>query len=213
MVSDGGTGIGRATASALAATGLDVVIVGRRRAVLAQTADALNASLPADAGTVFGRTVDAGDPASVASLMTDLRSSHPIVDVLVCNAGAPARRVTPEEGLLALAASWLEAYTANTLSAVLLAAAVEPLLRSPGGRVVLVGSRAAVTGASTPAYVAAKAAPRRLGALACRPVGTTRDHGKCRLARLHGRHRAHHRPDATRAARPAAHRHRRRKAG
>jgi 3-oxoacyl-[acyl-carrier protein] reductase len=52
----------------------------------------------------------------------------------------------------------LAAWRANVLSAVLLTTALTPLLARPGGRVVLVGSRAASTGGSTPAYVAAKAA-------------------------------------------------------
>lgn len=158
MVSGGGTGIGRATAAVLAAGDLDVVIVGRRAEVLERAVRALTDDLPGGVGRVCARTADTSDPASVERFVAELAQTHPVVDVLVCNAGAPARRVTPEDGLPALAASWLEAYTANTLSAVLLTAAVEPLLRRPGGRVVLVGSRAAVTGASTPAYVAAKAA-------------------------------------------------------
>jgi 3-oxoacyl-[acyl-carrier protein] reductase len=44
------------------------------------------------------------------------------------------------------------------LSAVLLTSALLPLVRRPGGRVIIVGSRAAATGGASPAYVAAKAA-------------------------------------------------------
>jgi len=66
--------------------------------------------------------------------------------------------VPAEAPLDQLADSWLEAYRANALSAVLLTAALEPLLPHSGGRVVLVGCKAATTGGATPAYVAAKAA-------------------------------------------------------
>jgi 3-oxoacyl-[acyl-carrier protein] reductase len=61
-------------------------------------------------------------------------------------------------GLEELAAAWLEAYRKNVLSAVLLTSALLPLVRRPGGRVIIVGSRAAATGGASPAYVAAKAA-------------------------------------------------------
>jgi 3-oxoacyl-[acyl-carrier protein] reductase len=78
--------------------------------------------------------------------------------VVVNNAGAPARRTPPHAPLEGVAEAWLAAWRANVLTAVLLTTALTPLLARPGGRVVLVGSRAATTGGSTPAYVAAKAA-------------------------------------------------------
>jgi 3-oxoacyl-[acyl-carrier protein] reductase len=78
------------------------------------------------------------------------------VDVLVNNAGSPA---APRGSTLSeLADSWLATYRANTISAVLVTTALEPILRDETGRVVLVGSRAAQTGAATDSYTAAKAA-------------------------------------------------------
>jgi len=53
---------------------------------------------------------------------------------------------------------WLEAYQTNVITAVLLTSALLPVMRRPGGRVIIVGSRAAATGGASPAYVAAKAA-------------------------------------------------------
>ena len=88
----------------------------------------------------------------------ELAGRHTAVHVVVANAGASASRLAPGAPLDEVATSWLDAYRANVLSAVLLTTALEPLLPRPGGRVVLVGSRAATTGGSTPAYVAAKAA-------------------------------------------------------
>jgi 3-oxoacyl-[acyl-carrier protein] reductase len=78
------------------------------------------------------------------------------VDAVVNNAGAPTAR--QGDDLAALAREWTQTYLANTISAVLLTTALEPLLLTPGGRIVLVGSLAARTGNASPAYVAAKAA-------------------------------------------------------
>jgi 3-oxoacyl-[acyl-carrier protein] reductase len=158
LVSGGGTGIGRAIAGSLAEARYDVILVGRRAEVLEGTAHELGKKARESGGRVLHRVADVSDPGAVEALAAELRVSHPVVDTVICNAGAPARRVVAEEGLAALAASWLDAFVANTLSAVLLATALEPLLPRPGGRIVLVGSRAAVSGGATPAYVAAKAA-------------------------------------------------------
>jgi 3-oxoacyl-[acyl-carrier protein] reductase len=76
--------------------------------------------------------------------------------VLINNAGAPA---TPEGSTLReLADAWLQTYRVNTVSAVLVTTAMESHLRDGAGRVVVVGSRAAATGAATASYTAAKAA-------------------------------------------------------
>jgi 3-oxoacyl-[acyl-carrier protein] reductase len=78
------------------------------------------------------------------------------VDVVIANAGSPA---PPAGGDLAsLADSWHATFRANTMSAVLLTAALDPLLTSPGARIVVIGSAAAARGNSTPSYAAAKAA-------------------------------------------------------
>jgi 3-oxoacyl-[acyl-carrier protein] reductase len=156
VVSGGGTGIGRACAAALASDGLDVVLLGRRGDVLAATAEDLTGR--PGAGTVTAARCDASDPADVESWVAALRSSVDVVDVVVNNAGAPAGRTTSDTPLAEVAEAWLGAWRANVLSAALLTTALTPLLARPGGRVVVVGSRAASTGGSTPAYVAAKAA-------------------------------------------------------
>jgi 3-oxoacyl-[acyl-carrier protein] reductase len=155
VVSGGGTGIGRACAADLLGDGLDVVLLGRRAAVLHQTAAELNGSGDATARAL---PCDVSDPADVRRAVEDLREITEIVDVVVNSAGAPASRTSPDAPLEEVETAWTAAYRANLLSAVLLTTALEPLLARPGGRVVLVGSRVAVTGASTPPYVAAKAA-------------------------------------------------------
>lgn len=146
VVTGGGTGIGRATAERLLATGTEVLLVGRRPDVLAATAAALG-----DGAT--WHAADLGDPDQVDALAARLDR----LGVLVANAGASAAR--PGPGSAGQAEVWLATFRVNVLSTVLLAEAVLPLLTAqPGGRVVAVGSRAALTGGASPAYVAAKAA-------------------------------------------------------
>jgi 3-oxoacyl-[acyl-carrier protein] reductase len=146
VVSGGGTGIGRATAGMLAGEGYDVLIVGRRPDVLA---DAVKWIGP-QATPV---TADLTDPAQVTAVV-DAVAGRP-VDVLVNNAGAfiSGDDATPAD----LAARWRAAFDSNVITAVLLTTALRPLLRRPGGRVVLTSSIAAQRGGGGP-YSAAKAA-------------------------------------------------------
>ena len=155
VVSGGGTGIGRATAAALAADGMDVVILGRRAEVLRTAAEGINRYRPAGSGELSWVRADVSDPAETVQAAEVIRERHPVIDVVVNNAGGSVRAGA---GLGELATAWLEAYRKNVISAVLLTSALLPLVRRPGGRVIIVGSRAAATGGASPAYVAAKAA-------------------------------------------------------
>ena len=96
------------------------------------------------------------EPDDVRALAERIGADFEFVDVIVNNAGAPA--VSHSDDLADLAAAWLQTYRANTLTAVLLTTALEPLLRSPGGRVILIGSKSARAGNASPAYGTAKAA-------------------------------------------------------
>ena len=114
------------------------------------------------------------EPDDVRALAERIGADFEFVDVIVNNAGAPA--VSHSDDLADLAAAWLQTYRANTLTAVLLTTALEPLLRSPGGRVILIGSKSARAGNASPAYGTAKAALRGyLAATAARlgPRGIT----------------------------------------
>ena len=66
VVSGGGTGIGRAAAAALAADGMDVVIVGRRADVLRAAADEVNRARPTGSGELSWARADVSDPAELA---------------------------------------------------------------------------------------------------------------------------------------------------
>ena len=154
VISGGGTGIGRATAERLAVAGCDVLLLGRRADVLEAAAAGLRSV--GGGAEVSWQEADVSDPGDVELIGNRLRESGRTVDVLINNAGSPAPPAA--ENLAALADSWLETYRANVLSAVLLTSEIEPLLTRPGGRIVLIGSRAGLTGGASPAYVAAKAA-------------------------------------------------------
>jgi 3-oxoacyl-[acyl-carrier protein] reductase len=156
VVSGGGTGIGRAIAAGLAADGFEVVIVGRRAEVLERSAAELNDKLDGTSGHVGWRAADLTRPADVELLVAGLTADFEVIDVVVNNAGA-----TPpvaDGSLQSLADSWLRSYELNVVSAVLLTEGLRPVLRRPGGRIVLIGSMSSRTGGSVSAYGAAKAA-------------------------------------------------------
>jgi 3-oxoacyl-[acyl-carrier protein] reductase len=146
VVSGGGTGIGRATAGMLAGEGYDVIIVGRRPAVLA---DAVTWIGP-QASAV---TADLTDPDQLGAVVSAV--GERAVDVLVNNAGAAA--AGDDSTPAGLAARWRATFDSNVLTAVLLTDALRPRLRRPGGRIILTSSIAAQRGGGGP-YSAAKAA-------------------------------------------------------
>jgi 3-oxoacyl-[acyl-carrier protein] reductase len=146
LVTGGGTGIGRAIATAFAGQGDRVTITGRRAAPLEEAAASLGAAWVA---------FDASDPAAVCAALDQLPQT---VAVLVNNAGGNTDfdRAAPDANDLAgLAAAWQANLDANLLSAVLMTAALTPRLE-PDGRIVTLGSIAARRGAGS--YGAAKAA-------------------------------------------------------
>jgi 3-oxoacyl-[acyl-carrier protein] reductase len=146
VVSGGGTGIGAATAGMLTGEGYEVLIVGRRADVLA---DAVRRIGPAVTPVV----ADLADPDRIAAVLEAVGGRA--VDVLVNNAGGYVQADTSTPA--GLAHLWRASFDVNVLSAVLLTEALRPLLRRPGGRVILLSSQAAQRGGAT-AYAAAKAA-------------------------------------------------------
>lgn len=146
MVSGGGTGIGAATAGMLTGEGYEVLIIGRRSGVLD---DAVKAIGPAVTPVV----ADLTDPDQIAVVLEAVAGRA--VDVLVDNAGGYAAADTSTPA--ALAATWRASYDSCVLTAVLLTETLRPLLRRPGGRVIMISSTAAQRGGAGP-YAAAKAA-------------------------------------------------------
>ncbi|MFJ8443336.1 SDR family NAD(P)-dependent oxidoreductase [Kitasatospora griseola] len=153
VVSGGGTGIGKAVAAALAAEGTEVLLLGRRAEVL----DAAVAELNDGAGGKLVRslTADLAEPEDVARIADGLAAVGRTVDVLVNNAGG---NLAPQqsEDLGQIRRDWLANFTGNVLPVVLLTQALLPVMARPGGRVVTVGSVAALRGSGS--YGGAKAA-------------------------------------------------------
>ena len=153
IVSGGGTGIGRATTEMLVLDGEDVIILGRRAEVLEATANEIRQG--SGAGRVYPKAVDLTNAAAVEALAGVIKYEFGVVDGVVNNAGGTA----PGGGsLLDVESMWRRTFEQNVLSAVLLTTALAPLLRRPGGRIVLIGSMASRSGGGGAHYVATKAA-------------------------------------------------------
>jgi citronellol/citronellal dehydrogenase len=94
IVSGGGSGLGRATALELAALGARVVVCGRRREPLDETASL------AEEGRVEARACDIREEDQVGALVEGVLERHGRIDLLVNNAGgqymSPAEDITPK---------------------------------------------------------------------------------------------------------------------
>ncbi|MGQ7296190.1 SDR family oxidoreductase [Quadrisphaera sp. KR29] len=136
-ITGGGSGVGAACALALAATGLEVVVSGRR----SERLEAVAAAVRATGGSASALPLDVADPAAVAAAGRELDATGG-VDVLVAAAGLNTRRRHWDD--LDLPA--LDAIVAANLTGLAhCAAAVLPGMRDRGdGLVVVVSSRAAV---------------------------------------------------------------------
>jgi 3-oxoacyl-[acyl-carrier protein] reductase len=154
IVSGGGTGIGRATARAIAADGAHVLILGRREEVLEAAATDIAAELGND--SISWLRADVTDPADVEAVATHVGSAFGTIDAVVNNAGGGADPAGDD--LAGLASSWRSTFEKNVISAVMLTHALAPMLRRPGGSIVLVSSMATRSGGGGGAYVAAKGA-------------------------------------------------------
>jgi NAD(P)-dependent dehydrogenase (short-subunit alcohol dehydrogenase family) len=93
VVTGGGSGIGRAVALGLTGHGYSVVVAGRRREPLEETARQGTPS-----GTrLVAVTADVGDPASVSGLFGTVRDTFGRLDLLFNNAGQVAPSVPLED--------------------------------------------------------------------------------------------------------------------
>ncbi|GAP38446.1 SDR family oxidoreductase [Piscinibacter sakaiensis] len=97
IVTGAGSGIGRATALALARAGHEVLLAGRRADALQGTVEAGRAEAPALAARLHPVPTDATDPASVEALFEVARTRFGRVDVLFNNAGSGAPPVPIDE--------------------------------------------------------------------------------------------------------------------
>ena len=84
VITGAGSGIGRATALALYADGFSVVLAGRRRAMLEETAALAGAPPP----KMLVVPTDVTAPTSIASLFDTVKATYGRIDLLFNNAGA-----------------------------------------------------------------------------------------------------------------------------
>jgi retinol dehydrogenase-12 len=130
VVTGANTGVGRATAEALALRGADVVLACRSAERAAPVIDRLRA-IPS-AGEIDLLELDLADLASVSRAATALAARRRQIDVLINNAAvAGARGLTADGFELAFGTNYLGHY--------LLTRSVLPLLR-PGARIVHLSS-------------------------------------------------------------------------
>ncbi|MGJ5048673.1 SDR family oxidoreductase [Bradyrhizobium oligotrophicum] len=91
LVTGAGTGVGRAASLALMNSGFTVVLAGRRKEMLEETAKL------GPSGMSLAVPADMTDPASIAALFDTLKSTYGRLDVLFNNAGMGAPPVPLED--------------------------------------------------------------------------------------------------------------------
>jgi 3-oxoacyl-[acyl-carrier protein] reductase len=137
LVTASSRGLGRASATALAAEGARVVITGRSETSLGEAAEALR-STGADVLALPG---DVTDPTEPARLVAAALEAFGRLDILVANAGGPP----PGRALELNDDAFENAFAANFLTSVRLVRAALPHLRAGGwGRVCCITSYSVV---------------------------------------------------------------------
>ncbi|MEO3749977.1 SDR family oxidoreductase [Streptomyces sp. B6B3] len=156
VVTGGGTGIGRATALALARAGAAGVVVGYARS--AEDAATVVAEAEALGVPALARPADVGDDEAVRELAAATRARFGRVDILVNNAGTT--RAVPDHDLEGLTDDvWQELLDVNVVGAFRCARALAPDLRAARGAIINVASVSGYrAGGSSIAYGVSKAA-------------------------------------------------------
>src|SRR5438552_5237062 len=153
VITGAGSGIGRATAHALLADGWSVVLAGRRREMLEETAALAEAPPPR---TLVVPT-DIRDPAAVAALFDRVKATYGRLDLLFNNAGISTRGIPFEELTYE---QWSNVVAVNLTGSFLCAQHAFRIMKSQqpqGGRIINNGSVSAhVPRRNSTPYVATK---------------------------------------------------------
>ncbi|MEQ1489773.1 MAG: SDR family NAD(P)-dependent oxidoreductase, partial [Terricaulis sp.] len=146
FITGGGTGIGLATARALASTGARFTLVGRDGARAQDAAEQFE--------NAQGLSCDVADEASVAAAFTAARDRYGPIDILINNAG-----ITPSAPVDRMDLSlWNQTLAINLTGAFLCSrAAITDMYANKWGRIVNVASIAGLQGA---AYISAYCASK-----------------------------------------------------
>jgi NADP-dependent 3-hydroxy acid dehydrogenase YdfG len=150
IITGAGTGIGAATAEALAARGVKVTLVGRRPGPLSEVA----ARIAAQGGTATAHPADVGDYGAMQQVVAEAQARDGDVDILISNA-AVHDVCSPADGD---PEHWRQVIETNLLGGMHIVRAVLPGLYARGaGHVVIVASVSGrVTYVGEPVYVASK---------------------------------------------------------
>ncbi|MDX8498269.1 SDR family NAD(P)-dependent oxidoreductase [Mesorhizobium sp. VK4C] len=146
LVTGGGSGVGRATALALAEAGVNVTICGRREEALAEVAK--------ENDRIFAIAADVTDEAEVANLYEKAEAARGPFDIVVANAGMAGSAPAHKTALV----DWRRTLDVNLTGAFLtVKPALAGMLARKQGRIVFVASTAGLKGyAYVAPYVAAK---------------------------------------------------------
>jgi 3-oxoacyl-[acyl-carrier protein] reductase len=150
LVTGASRGIGRAIAARLAADGATVIAAAR-----GQNAQACAADLTAAGHKAEAMTLDVTDSAAVEAAPDAIVAKHGRLDILVSNAG-----ITRDQLLMRMKRDDWDAVLATNLTATFLLAqaAMRPMLKQRGGRIIAVGSVVGEMGnAGQTNYAASKA--------------------------------------------------------
>src|SRR5947208_440784 len=136
VITGAGSGIGRASAHALLEAGWNVVLAGRRRDMLEETATLAKAPPPR---TLVVPT-DLRDPAQIAALFDAVKSTYGRIDLLFNNAGISTRNIPFEE---LTCEQWSDVVAVNLTGSFLCAQHAFRMMKSQdpqGGRIINNGS-------------------------------------------------------------------------
>ena len=133
MITGAGSGVGRAVARALAPQGWSLVLVGRKRETLEETAQSLS-------GDHLVAPADVGDPAQVKAIFGQLKDKFGRIDMLFNNAGMGTPAIPMEELTFE---QWQAVVNVNLTGAFLCAQEAMRLMKAQeprGGRIINNGS-------------------------------------------------------------------------
>ncbi len=148
LVTGGTSGIGRTLAEALHDRGNQVIVAGRRQALLDEVA--------AGRDGMAGLQLDLDDPASLPRFADDLRTRFPQLNVLVVNAGISSQEDLADGWDMSVSAAMVETNILGTMRVV--AALLPSLKRQPDAAIIATTSNLAfVPRARFPTYCATKA--------------------------------------------------------
>jgi NAD(P)-dependent dehydrogenase (short-subunit alcohol dehydrogenase family) len=157
VVTGAGSGIGRASALALVEAGFAVVLAGRRRNMLEETAALAKAPPSAAPPRTMAVPTDVADPAAIAALFDAVKRTHGRIDLLFNNAGVSTRGIPFEELTFE---QWSNVVAVNLTGSFLCAQHAFRMMKSQdpqGGRIINNGSVSAhVPRRNSTPYVATK---------------------------------------------------------